>query len=298
MTNEKKNEFEIVEINKTTLQSKIYVVRGQKVMLDVDLAEIYGYETKNFNRQVKNNKAKFEGDDFMFQLTKDEWENLRCKNFTSSWGGSRYLPLAFTEEGIYMLMTVLRGDLATKQSRALIRTFKQMKDYIIENQDLIGEREYLQLSMQISQNIHTTMDLRSDLNDVEDQMAEVMDRLSNVVTRSELSEVMNEFGEPHIKRGYLVLNGNPFRADVVYDEIYRQAKKSIFIVDNYIGLKTLEKLIDIQDGVDVFIFSDNLAKGLRKNTYIDFSKEYPNLNIQLFHSGGIFHDRYIILDIL
>ncbi len=296
MANEKKNEFEIVEINETMLQSKIYLVREQKVMLDFDLAEIYGYETKNFNRQVKNNRAKFEGDDFMFQLTKDEWENLRCKNFTSSWGGSRYLPLAFTEQGIYMLMTVLRGDLAIKQSRALIRTFKQMKDYIIENQDLIGEREYLQLSMQISQNIHTTMELRSDLNDVEDQMAEVMDRLSNVVTRSELSEVMNEFGEPHIKRGYLVLNGNPFRADVVYDEIYRQAKKSIFIVDNYIGLKTLEKLINIQDRVEVFIFSDNLAKGLRQNTFDDFCKEYPNLNIQLLHSGGIFHDRYIILD--
>lgn len=296
MANEKKNEFQIVEINETTLQSKIYLIRGQKVMLDFDLAEIYGYETKNFNRQVKNNKAKFEGDDFMFQLTKDEWENLRCKNFTSSWGGSRYLPLAFTEQGIYMLMTVLRGDLAVKQSRALIRTFKQMKDYIIENQDLIGEREYLQLSMQITQNIHTTMELRSDLNDVEDQMAEVMERLSNVVTRSELSEVMNEFGEPHIKRGYLVLNGNPFKADVVYDEIYRQAKKSIFIVDNYIGLKTLEKLINIQDGVDISIFSDNLAKGLRKNTYIDFCKEYPDLSIQLFHSGGIFHDRYIILD--
>lgn len=127
-------------------------------------------------------------------------------------------------------------------------------------------------------------------------MAEVMDRLSNVVTRSELSEVMNEFGEPHIKRGYLILNGNPFKADVVYDEIYRQAKKTIFIVDNYIGLKTLEKLINIQDGVDVSIFSDNLIKGLRQNTYVDFCKEYPNLNIQLFHSGGIFHDRYIILD--
>ena len=287
---------EIILINEETIQSKIYIVRGQKVMLDVDLAEIYGYETKNFNRQVKNNKAKFEGDDFMFQLTKDEWENLRCKNFTSSWGGSRYLPLAFTEQGIYMLMTVLRGNLATKQSRALIRTFKQMKDYIIENQDLIGEREYLQLSMQISQNIHTTMELRSDLNEVEDQMAEVMDRLSNIVTRSELSEVMNEFGEPHIKRGYLVLNGNPFKADVVYDEIYRQAKQSIFIVDNYIGLKTLEKLINIQDGVDVSIFSDNLVKGLRQSAFDDFSKEYPNLKIQLFHSGGIFHDRYIILD--
>ena len=83
-----------MEINETMLQSKIHIVRDQKVILDVDLAEIYGYETKNFNRQVKNNKAKFEGDDFMFQLTKDEWENLRCKNFTSSWGGRRYNPYA------------------------------------------------------------------------------------------------------------------------------------------------------------------------------------------------------------
>lgn len=72
---------------------------------------------------------------------------------TSSWGGKRYLPYAFTEQGIYMLMTVLKGDLAVQQSKALIRTFKQMKDYIIENQNLIGEREYLQLSMQVSDNI-------------------------------------------------------------------------------------------------------------------------------------------------
>lgn len=150
--------------------------------------------------------------------------------------------------------------------------------------------------MQLSENILTTMELRSDLSEVEDQMAEVMDRLSNVVTRSELSEVMNGFGEPHIKRGYLILNGNPFRADVVYDEIYTQANQSIYIVDNYIGLKTLEKLINVQSGVDVSIFSDNLAKGLRKSTYMDFCKEYPSLSIKLFHSGGIFHDRYIVLD--
>ena len=293
---DEKEKQEIILIDEDTIQNKIYIVRGQKVMLDMDLAEIYGYETKNFNRQVKNNRAKFEGDDFMFQLTKDEWENLRCKNFTSSWGGSRYLPLAFTEQGIYMLMTVLRGELATMQSRALIRTFKQMKDYIIENQDLIGEREYLQLSMQISESLRNTMQLRSDLNDVEEQMAGVMDKLSDVVTQSELSEVMNEFGEPHIRRGYLVLNGNPFRADVVYDEIYRQAKNTIYIVDNYIGLKTLEKLINIETGVIVSIFSDNLAKGLRQNTYMDFCKEYPDLKISLFYSGGIFHDRYIILD--
>ena len=292
---DKKEKQEIILINEETIQGKIYNVRGQKVMLDFELAEIYGYTTTKFNQQVKNNIEKFD-EDFMFQLTKEEFDNLISKKLTSSWGGRRKLPKVFTEQGIYMLMTVLKGELATRQSKALIRTFKQMKDYIIENQDLIGEREYLQLSMQISENIHTTMELRSDLNEVEDQMAEVMDRLSNTVTRSELSEIMNEFGEPHMKRGYLVLNGNPFKADVVYDEIYRQAKKSIFIVDNYIGLKTLEKLINIQEGVDISIFSDNLVKGLRQNIYIDFCKEYPNLNIQLFHSGGIFHDRYIILD--
>ena len=222
---------EIILINEKAIQNRIYLIRGQKVMLDFELAEIYGYTTTKFNQQVKNNIEKFD-EDFMFQLTKEEFEILISKKLTSSWGGRRKLPKVFTEQGIYMLMTVLRGDLATKQSKALIRTFKQMKDYIVENQDLIGEREYLQLSMQISENIQTTMNVRSDRKKVEDQMADAMDRLSNVVTRSELSEVMNEFGEPHIKRGYLVLNGNPFRADVVYDEIYRQAKESIYIVDN------------------------------------------------------------------
>ena len=293
---DKQEKKDIIIINEETIQNKIYVIRGQKVMLDFDLAEIYGYETKNFNRQVKNNYAKFEGEDFMFQLTKDEWDIMKCKNFTSSWGGARYLPSAFTEQGIYMLMTVLRGNLAIAQSRALIRTFKKMKDYIIENQNLIGEREYLQLSMQISDNIRKTLELRSDLNEVEDQVAEVMDRLSNVVTRSELSEIMNEFGEPHIKRGYLVLNGEPFKADLVYNEIYRQAQKTIYVVDNYIGMKTLELLSSSTPGVDITIFSDNLAKGVSKNVYTDFCKECPYIQVKLYCSGGVFHDRYIILD--
>ncbi len=129
-TLEKENESrEILLINEETLKSKIYYIRGQKVMLDFELAEIYGYETKNFNRQVKNNKAKFEGDDFMFQLSEEEVDQLsRCKNCTSNSSAGRgknikYKPHAFTEQGIYMLMTVLRGDLAIKQSRALIRTF-------------------------------------------------------------------------------------------------------------------------------------------------------------------------------
>lgn len=101
MVNKKNNgevdKAEIAVIDEQSIRDKIYVVRGMQVMLDFELAEIYGYETKNFNRQVKNNAGKFEGDDFMFQLTKDEFEEiLRCKNSTSSWGGTRYSPYAFT----------------------------------------------------------------------------------------------------------------------------------------------------------------------------------------------------------
>lgn len=131
------------------LKSLIYVVRGVKVMLDADLAVLYGYTTRTFNQQVKNNIVKFD-DDFRFQLTKEEYEHilrsknltaennitiylpeqsdnqgdLMSKNLTSSWGGNRKLPYAFTEQGIYMLMTVLKGELATQQSKALIRAFK------------------------------------------------------------------------------------------------------------------------------------------------------------------------------
>ena len=101
-------------------------------MLDFELAEIYGYDTKRFNEQVKNNIDKFPTR-YMFRLSNEEVDSiLRSKKSTSSWGGNRYLPYAFTEQGIYMLMTVLKGDLATKQSILIIRTFKAMKDYIFE----------------------------------------------------------------------------------------------------------------------------------------------------------------------
>ena len=294
-TKEMKGIEKINLIDEELLRSKIYEVRGQKVMLDFDLAEIYGYETKNFNRQVKNNKEKFEGDDFVFKLTNEEWDNLRCKKFTSNWGGSRYLPLAFTEQGIYMLMTVLRGEVAIKQSRALIRTFKKMKDYILEHQNLIGQREYLILSMQVSENMLTTMELRSDLVDVQHKIADTLDKLGEFVTHSELSEMMPVFDEEEDKRGYLLLNAKPFWGDIVYDEIYSRARKSIYIVDNYIGLRTFEKLINIPKGVEVYIFSDNLGK-FTNNTYLNFCEEYPEIHIKLYKSGGIFHDRYIILD--
>lgn len=180
-------------------------------MLDFELAEIYGYTTSRFNTQVKNNAEKFD-EDFCFRLTKEELDGLMSKNSTSSWGGRRRPPLAFTEQGIYMLMTVLRGDLATRQSKALVRTFKRMKDGIVEGQGLLGQREYLQLSMQTSQNVRDIMELRGSLASVEDKVAGVVDALGEVVTKSELSGMLLDFGEPAVRRGFLLLNGQPVEA--------------------------------------------------------------------------------------
>ena len=256
-----------------------------------------------------NNIEKFD-EDFGFQLTKDEWKFLRSKFSTSKSetgsGGRRYLPFAFTEQGIYMLMTVLKGELAIKQSKALIRTFKQMKDYIVENQGLIGQREFLQLSMQITSmqitsmqitsNVVEMQDLRRDLIDVEDKVAGLVDSLNNVVHKSELSDLILDLSNPQLKYGFLLLNGQPIEANLAYKDIYSIAKKSIYIVDNYIGVKTLVLLKDVPSSVEVIIFSDNIGKGLHTIEYQDFCKEYPFRKIKFQKSGGEFHDRYIIID--
>ncbi|MBR1478063.1 MAG: ORF6N domain-containing protein [Lachnospiraceae bacterium] len=118
---------------------------------------------------------------------------LRSKFSTSRWGGSRYLPYAYTEKGVYMLMTVLRSELAVKQSKDFVRTFKKMKDYILGNQNLIGQCEVMQLSMQTTENTTEISRLRIDIGSVEKQMSDVIEQLGDVVTKSELAEMMNSF---------------------------------------------------------------------------------------------------------
>ena len=293
---------EIVLINEETIQSKIYYIRGQKVMLDVDLAEIYGYETKNFNRQVKNNLEKFEGADFMFQLTDEELDGLlRCKNCTLNRGTGRgmhvkYNPYVFTEQGIYMLMTVLRGELAIKQSRALVRTFKQMKDYIIENQGLMNQRDFLQLSLVVAEHRRDIQEIKNSLRTIDNEVANVVDQLGNVVTKSELSGFMNIFGEPEFRNEYVLWDGQPFESDLAYSTIYGRAEKSIYVIDNYIGVKTLALLKNSKKDVDIILFSDNVGKGLHATEYKDFCKQYPECKIELKQSGKRYHDRYIVLD--
>ena len=258
----------VPEIDEKLIASKIYIVRGQKVMLDFELAEIYGYETKNFNRQVKNNIAKFD-DDFMFQLTKEEYQNiLRCKKFTSSWGGTRHLPYAFTEQGIYMLMTVLKGDLATKQSKTLIRMFKNMKDHLIENNSLLTQSDYLNLFKLISNNSDKIKELENEFKS--------------------FSKSMNNH--------YLILNGQRIEGDIAYQEIYRLANKSIYIIDDYIDIKTLQLLKSAKDNIEITIFSDNKSRNKLNLNYINDFTNDTGFILQFKKNNDRFHDRYIIID--
>ena len=186
------NELIIPELNNETIESMIYVIRGQKVMLDFELAKIYGYETRDFNNQVKHNINRFV-DEFRFQLNKNEWDEiLKWKNSTSSWGGIRKLPYAFTEQGIYMLMTVLKGDLAVRQSIALVKAFKQMKDYIIEaNGLLLNTNSY-----------------------IESRFSSYDKRFENIENKLEV--VMDNFIDPNTYKHYLILNGERIETDIDY----------------------------------------------------------------------------------
>lgn len=295
----------LAEVNPQLFKSLIHEFRGTLVMLDSDLAAIYGYSTKDFNRQVKNNREKF-AEDFMFQLTKEEADViLRCKNFTSSlvekdsrsgYGGRRYCPYAFTEQGIYMLMTVLRGELATKQSIALIRLFKGMKDFILENQPLLGQREYLQLSLQTTENIRDIVEIRSSLAKLDDKVAKMADDMGKVVTQSELSDIMLDFSNPVVRRGWLILRGQPVESDLAYQQIYSAARKSVIVYDNYISLKTLVLMKNISAEVSVTVVTDNVQGKLSKAELEDYTKEYPDVRLRFLKDGGTFHDRYIVID--
>ena len=269
MAEDKKKEIDVT-VTEEYLKEKLYKIRGKRVLLDADLAEIYGYDTKGFNRQVKNNIEKFD-EDFMFELTDEELEDLRYKNCTANISSkSRYNPHVFTEQGLYMLMTVLKGPLAVKQSKALIRTFKKMKDYILENRDLIGQREILQLSMETANN-------RIEINKIN-------------------SDMMNSFVSDDDDK-WLMFNAKFSSADEVYESIYKQAKSSIYVVDNYIGLRTLVHLKNSPTGVDIILFSDNVGNNKLHNIeFADFCKEYPTVNLSMKKTGGIFHDRFIVLD--
>jgi ORF6N domain len=126
--------------------TKIYLIRGQKVMLDFDLAELYGVETRVLKQAVRRNVNRFP-DDFMFDITKEELENLRSQIVISSWGGSRYLPAAFTEHGVLMLSSVLKSDRAIEMNIQIVRIFNKMKEMLLTHKDILLKLEKIEYKL-------------------------------------------------------------------------------------------------------------------------------------------------------
>ena len=308
-------ENDVWDIN-NSLKDKIYTIRGVPVMLDYDLADIYGYTTSAFNQQVARNIEKFEGEEFMFQLTKHDIEGLSMRENRTSIsknlisisqnvisiqtkgmkGGRAKMPYAFTEQGIYMLMTVLRGKLAVKQSRSLIMMFKAMKDYIIENQAALEYRDSLKIIAQVAEHAKDISEAKHKINEMETEVKAISRKMNDVITRSDISPIILDFANRPERHEFLFLNGELTKANEAYQNIYSKARRSIHIVDNYISLKTLRHLSAVKPGVEIIIFSDNNNKYLCKSDLRDFKKDFPSINLKLIKTDRKIHDRFIVLD--
>ena len=138
-----------IAITDDRILNNIYYIRGYKVLLDHDLADLYGVPTKRLNEQVKRNMDRFPPD-FMFQLTDDEFENLKSQFATSSWGGRRVLPYAFTEHGVLMLSSVLNSERAIKVNIQIMRIYTKMRELLLTHKDILLKLE--QLENQVAQN--------------------------------------------------------------------------------------------------------------------------------------------------
>ena len=281
----KQSTNQIIEITNEVVVNMIHEIREQKVMLDFELAELYGYETKRFNEQVKNNIERFP-EEFMFKLTSNEVKEISWSIFSTSImqekgikGGRTYLPYAFTEQGIYMLMTVLKGEIAVKQSIALIRVFKAMKDYISSN-NLLSLNEVLKLSEQTHQNTNS--------------IAKLEERMDN--TDKQLQIVMENFVDPSRYKQFVIQKNQRIEADVAFQNIFSSAKENIIIVDNYISVDTLSKLKTTNKNVQITIVSDNKSKNCLNNKQLNDFKNDTEIDISVLENNMVTHDRFIVID--
>jgi hypothetical protein len=210
-------------------------------------------------------------------------------------GGRSYKPYAFTEQGFYMLMTVLKGDLAIQQSMALIRLFKRLKDYAVSEGLLLNGTEVTPLALQTAQNTRDIADVSADVKVLSGEVHEMRGEFSKM--NMDLQKVMENFVDPSTHKHFLILNGQRLDADIAFTQIYGMAKKSITIIDDYIGVKTLDLLRQIANGVSVTIFSDNRSfESLTKQMQKDFLAVRPDVKLAINKTKDKFHDRYIFLD--
>ena len=260
------NESDVEKYETDNIKNLIYTIRGKQVMLDSDVAMLYHYETKNINKAMKRNIERFP-EDFCFQLTEKEVENLRFQFGTSSlekenYGGRRYLPYVYTEQGISMLAGVLKNEIAIQVSISIIRAFIEMRRFILLNGQIFQEID----------------DIKGQLLEHDKKFDEVFDELQ----RKQESEFKQS----------IFFDGQIYDAYSLIIDIIRKAKQKILIIDNYIDDSILKMLSKKNKDVEVVILTSQNSN-IRKLDIQKFNKQYPVLKLAYTNK---FHDRFIIID--
>ena len=166
--------------NLQIIQSKIYEIRGQKVMLDFDLAELYSIETRVLKQAVRRNSARFEGEDFMFELTKEEISRSQIVTLNKGRGSNfKYMPFAFTEQGVSMLSSVLRSDAAIQVNIAVMRAFVAMRNYITTTTTLTAELSEIRAKLALLE--RTDEDNAEAINDLSEDMRKELDNIYQAI---------------------------------------------------------------------------------------------------------------------
>lgn len=242
------------------IQKQIYTVRNVQVMLDEDLAALYGVETKVLNQAVKRNQERFPPE-FMFQLTKEDMENLRSQFVTSSWGGRRYLPYAFTEQGVAMLSAVLKSETAVKVSIQIMNAFVAMRRFLLSHVQIFQRLDSLELKQ-----IETDQKLDRVLNAIEQKTV--------------------------IPKQGIFYDGQVFDAWNFVSNLIRSAKKSIILIDNYIDDTVLTLFAKRNKGVMVTLLTRNPSQQLKTDVE-KFNAQYEPILLKDFSAA---HDRFLIID--
>ena len=257
----------MMPIEVTTIQNRILLIRNQQVMIDRDIAELYGVETKRLNEQVKRNKERFP-EEFMFQITREELESVKSQFATSpnnlfvgQDGGTRKLPYVFTEHGVTMLASVLRSETAVNASIQIIKAFVSMRKFLLSNAQIFQRLDSLE--------IHR---IESDK------------RIDELFTRMDRYKIDDTQG--------IFFQGQIFDAYAKFQSFIAQAQKEIVLIDNYVDITVLERLSTKNSGVDVTIYTLPNTR-LTAQDVRSFNAQYPTLTVR--HTTSM-HDRFLIID--
>ena len=253
--------------NKPTLSTMeirnlIYSIRGKQVMLDSNLASLYQVETKNLNKAVKRNIERFP-ESFCFQLNEEEAEILRFQIGTSglSYGGRRYLPYVFTEQGVAMASAILRSHIAVKVSVEIMEAFVEMRRILMSNASLFHR-----------------------LDKIEFKQLEANQKFEEIFKALESDKLHSEKG--------IFYNGQIFDAYAFVSDIIRNAKNSIILLDNYVDDTVLTLLGKRSDDVTATIYTKSISNQLRLDVQ-RYNSQYPRIEIEIFSDA---HDRFLIID--